>query len=796
MSPLLSTVFPLLWLSLVVAQPTPERQAKISQAIVDAQNQTKFDYASFVNVFIGTDNYGDVCPGASIPFGMAKITTDMTGYAPSGYVTDATQYIRGLSPLHDSGTGASGSYGNFAVMPLLCPDGFETCATRYAARERLRQPYSDDGYPGYFSLTLNNSLKMEATATRRAGLERFTFPSGSKPYFSIDLARDLADTFAGGELAISPEEGRVTIGGHWGPSFGPSSFHYQAFACYDLLNGGNQTLDEYGIWRGNDIGLDAKGLGLRYLNLTDSLIGDDYESGVLFSYAGNYTEIILRVGVSFVSVDQACANAEEETGSASFEEIKAHARALWNEKLSRIEIDVANTPANVSEMLFFFILLCINNATGEGQGPFEDTDAFYFDSLYCSLHSPVEFAQIVDAYIDGWRKLGWMPECRGNNLPAWTQGGSSADNIVSHFAVHYHNEARDLGVDLEELYSALLADGELNPAEWDIMYGYVPAGVLDVSSIGRQTREASRTLEYAFEDFGIRQVAQLLGDNEGAIYFGNRSYSYRNVWDASVESDGFTGFPQKRLMNGTFVYSNPVTCSPVDTNGVDCSLQSDNVNGFYESSAWEYAWFAPHDTAQLITLMGGNDTFVDRLDHFFSTGYYQPGNEPSFQTPVGYHYADHPAQSVDRIRDIVMNQFSITSAGLPGNDDQAAMASLLTFHLLGLYPVPSTTQYLVLSPFIPKYTIHNSYMNTSTTVTTINYNASSVQATIPPGTAAYVGNVTVNGVASSRCHLDFYDVFRVGGNVTIELTADKDAVDTCEGSLPESLSTGGFSQAR
>ena len=123
-------------------------------------------------------------------------------------------------------------------MPLLCPGGFNTCTTTLAARQRFRHPDSDgmsstqctyanicqhhcatDASPGYFSLTLNNSIKMEATATRRAGLERFTFPSGSKPYFALDLANDLPSSFAGGELTIDPVKGRITIGGRWGSRF-------------------------------------------------------------------------------------------------------------------------------------------------------------------------------------------------------------------------------------------------------------------------------------------------------------------------------------------------------------------------------------------------------------------------------------------------------------------------------------------------------------------------------------------------------------------------------------------------
>jgi putative alpha-1,2-mannosidase len=139
-------------------------------------------------------------------------------------------------------------------------------------------------------------------------------------------------------------------------SFGPGRFNYQAFACYDLLDGGKQTLSEYGVWTADksvvaysksrplivfhSFGLDAKGLGQTHLNLTLNLIGGVYQSGALFSYDGNPKQINIRVGVSFVSTDQACANAESEVGSSTFEEIQAQAKALWNEKLSKIEIDV------------------------------------------------------------------------------------------------------------------------------------------------------------------------------------------------------------------------------------------------------------------------------------------------------------------------------------------------------------------------------------------------------------------------------------------------------------------------
>jgi putative alpha-1,2-mannosidase len=129
-------------------------------------------------------------------------------------------------------------------------------------------------------------------------------------------------------------------------------FNYQAFACYDLLDNGKQKLDEFGVWTGDTHGLDAKGLGLTHLNLSRNLIGGVYQSGALFSYANNLKQVNIRVGVSFVSEDQACANAEEEIGNTSFEDILSKAKALWQEKLSKIEIDVGGTSPNVTEMLY------------------------------------------------------------------------------------------------------------------------------------------------------------------------------------------------------------------------------------------------------------------------------------------------------------------------------------------------------------------------------------------------------------------------------------------------------------
>ena len=365
-----------------------------------------------------------------------------------------------------------------------------------------------------------------------------------------------------------------------------------------------------------------------------------------------------------------------------------------------------------------------------------------------------------------------------------------------------------MGVDIQELYRALVSDATTNAPEWNNggrqiavyeKYGYIPFAVYDRKTTGRQTREGSRTLEYCFNDFGIRSVALLLGHKEDADKWTKRALFYKNVFDPSTKSLGYSNFVQKRYTNGTFTNVDPTICSPIDTGGHSCSLQQENVFGVYETSAWEYSLFAPHDYAGLIDLLsnGDKDAFARRVDKFFDAGLFYSGNEPSFQTPIVYHYANQPARSVDRVRALVYKDFNTTNAGLPGNDDNGAMATLLLFHHFGLYPVPSTREFLVVSPFMPSYTLTNSLLGTLT-VEAHHFDERSLQQTIPNGTRAYVKSVTIDGkVQASRCKILFEQLFPGNGkhtDVVFEM-ATREEVPNCgdsERDVPSSMSTGGF----
>lgn len=437
-------------------------RSSISQGLAELSSSTitqdgPLDLSSLVNAFIGSngnDNPGNVCPSAAIPFGVALIGIDVDGaYAPPGYITNTTAPIRGLSLLHDSGTGSSsGSFGNFGSLPIVCPDNdFDQCTTTLDARKRNRMEGKDYASPGYFTLTLNNSIKMEATATRRAGLIRYTFPGSVLagdllPHIVQDWTNDATGSFQGGTIDFDRDQGRIKMNGSWHSSFAPSQFTYKAFACIDLLNGGKQKLEKTGLWQGNRYGQDTKLEGETHANLTNFFVAQ--QAGALFSFSAypktedGGANITLRVGVSYNSADQACANAEEEVGENwDFDATAASARDNWNSKLNRFRLDPA-TNSTIAELFYsslYYSFLTPHNATGEAGNLFpgaatENYQGNYYDGLYCtwdsyrtffpfmSLSSPVEFAEITDAYVDGWRKEGWIPECRANLVPGYTQG--------------------------------------------------------------------------------------------------------------------------------------------------------------------------------------------------------------------------------------------------------------------------------------------------------------------------------------------------------------------------------------
>ncbi|GJJ06552.1 hypothetical protein Clacol_000744 [Clathrus columnatus] len=803
------------------------------------------ELTSLVNLFIGTEtganggSGGNAFPGSAIPHAMAKVkltsslnfTSAQVGIdvdiAPrqAGYISldgHITGILYSISLLHDEGTGGNtdGGYGNFPLFPLTnCT--FGSCPVQLNNRKLSRVPNTDAASPGYFTSTLTNDVKIETTSTRRAGLIKFTYQNhtSSPNYIVVDLTNDLQRSFQGGELQYSPQTGRVMLGGTYLQSYGPSN--YTVYACYDIPSAASISQNAnslYGTYINANITDRSTTLSFPYQQASSPI---NFEGGLLIKVLPDSSNaVVARFGVSFLSSERACENAENEIPSVQhshqqsaqwdWNSVQGASQGLWEDVLQRIQIDTTKENSTIVELLYSSLYrsaLVPANLTGEN--PYWSNQYPFFDALFCSwdtfrtvhpmlsILSPKEWANIVNAYVDGWRHTG---------IKGYVQGGSDGMPVLGDFAVKYGKYASKLGVPIEDLWQALVDTAENTPPDWYTigrqntawkLFGYIPTDYDDPLSTGLETREASRSLEYALGDFAVRQAAVALNKPTETIEkYAQRAMNFVNVWDPNVTSDGFTGFAQKKLPNGTFVYTDPVDCSPLDTVGHSCARGTDNNVGFYESSSWEYSFFAPQSMATVIELMGGAQTFVNRVEHYFDKGYFLAGNEPGFQMPWNYHYANRPDLSAKRVRTVVFENFNTGIGGLPGNDDSGAMAALLLFHILGLYPVPSSDQLLIGSPLVSKYTVANDFFNTKTTVRVDGFDPTGVQVSPPNSSRILVESVTINGVISpSRCWISFEDLVTRSSEIVIKVTNNiQDAMGCGTGktALPDSLATGGF----
>lgn len=565
------------------------------------------DDLRYVDPLIGSTDGGNVFAGASLPYGLAKPVADVDGQNTGGFATDGSN-VTGFSHMHDSGTGGNPSMGHFPLFPQYCPDNeVNNCKFPKAARATHYVNDSVKAQPGYFALSLENGIRAEMTAASRAALYRFTFPdkktrngSALNPLISIDLT-DLWNSRQNASIAIDPHSGRVKGNGTFLPSFGAGS--YQTYFCADFAGA---RIRDSGIWVNDRAGSEPK-----ELFVTRGFNGFYLQAGgfVSFDRPRNGT-VTARVGVSFISSDQACSNAENEIPRPlhDFEKLRSHAKEVWSEKLSPIKV----TPGGVGDKMLrafwsgvYRTMLSPQDMTGEN--PLWESDEPYFDSFYClwdafraqhpflTIVDPQAQSRMVRSLLDTYKHEGWLPDCRMTLCKGWTQGGSNADVVIADAYVKNLT-----GIDWELAHKAMVNDAENEPLEWSYegrgglqswkRLNYIPYLDFDYLGFGTNSRSISRTVEYAYNDYALAIVAKGLGKTDYTTYL-SRSTNWQNLYKDDQTSflengtdTGFKGFFQPRYLNGTWGYQDPIACSALAS---WCSLTS-NPSETFESSIWEY----------------------------------------------------------------------------------------------------------------------------------------------------------------------------------------------------------------
>ncbi|KAF2087807.1 glycoside hydrolase family 92 protein [Saccharata proteae CBS 121410] len=769
-----------------------------------------FDVLRYVDPLIGTVNGGHVFPGATLPFGMAKAVADVDGENQGGFASDNSS-ITGWSHMHDSGTGGGSSLGNFPLFAQSgCPgDMIDNCKFTKVDRATARVNGSATASPGYFSVELETEIKGEATVSNHTALYRFTFPdepvfqngsTGSKlsPLILADLT-DLGESRSNGSIEVDPSTGRITGNGTFVPSFGLGT--YSLHFCADFSGA---TIRDTGVFINNRAGSQPKSLRTE----TDGINDPPLPAGawVQFDKPTTNNQILARVGVSFISASRACANAEKEMPSFNFQDVKTSAEEVWRQKLGVVSVDATGVSDELQTTFWsgmYRSMISPQDYTGEN--PLWDSDQPYYDSYYCiwdsfrSIHplitllDPESQTRMIASLIDIYRHEGWLPDCRMSLCKGYTQGGSNADVVL------VDSYLKNIEADWATGYEAIVKDAEVEPPNWSVQgrggltswknLHYIPTDVADFDpyGVGPFTRSISRTVEYAYNDFCIAEMAQAMGKTDDYEKYLERSSYWKNMYKADQTSSifgnstGYTGFLQPKFLNGTWGYQDPIFCSLL-LNFTSCYL---NPTGHetYEGSSWLYTFFAPQDMAGLILTLGGPSAFTSRLQYLhYTPNLLYIGDEQAFLTVFLAHYSGRPAVSAQLAHFYIPAQFNATVVGIPGNDDSGAMGSFSTLAMMGLWPVSGQDVYLILPPFFRQVSITNGQTGKTATVRNVNFD--------PGYDTIYVQSASLDGEPYARNWIT-HRFFRDGGVLELVLGRNESAWGTGEEDLPPSSSTAG-----
>jgi Glycosyl hydrolase family 92/Aldehyde dehydrogenase family len=406
-------------------------------------------------------------------------------------------------------------------------------------------------------------------------------------------------------------------------------------------------------------------------------------------------EPIVKGGISFISAEQAKQNVQQEVPGWNFAAVHAASVDRWNGELAKLNL-TGETDSQRRQLYtaMYHIMLMPTDRSGENPGwqssePYYDDyyaiwDTYRSSSPLLTLISPDRQRDIIRSLVDIYRHTGYMPDARSGNDNGRTQGGSNANVVVADAYVKGLT-----GIDYQTAFAAMMKDTTVPPAD---AQKEGRGGLKDYNEKGYVTladeRSGSRTVEYAYDDFAISELACGLGKPKEAALYASRAHNFEHLWDRDMSILGFAGFLRPRNPDGSWA-------APYLT------VRGTWPDFMYEGDIWTYSLYAPQDMRRLIEMAGGNELFNRRMDFIFSSGHFDVTNEPGFLMPVLYNYSGRPDKSADIVHLLLEKAFTDSHAGIHGNDDSGAMSSWLIFQTLGIYPVSGQDVYLIGTPSIP-----------------------------------------------------------------------------------------------
>jgi len=635
--------------------------------------------SQFVNPFIGTGGHGHTFPGATLPFGMVQLSPDTridgSWDGCSGYhFSDTTIY--GFSHTHLNGTGCS-DFGDIMIMPFM---GKASLDNKVYSSKFSHQ--NEKATAGFYSVKLDkHNIDVRLTASTRIGFHEYTFNTVGQANIVLDLNH--RDLLLGGEVHVINS---TTI----------------------------EVKRESEAWAKNQI-VFARIEFSAPMKVTDIRSNGDYmhspeneyiggtQTAICFSKQVKKGEkILVKVSLSPTSYDGAKLNSSEIKGW-DFEKVKKEAEQKWNSELSKIQISSDNKDNKTIFYTALYHTMMQPNIAQDLDKKFRGRDnkihiaeGFDYYSVF-SLWDTFRAAHPLYTLIDKKRTADFintflMQYEQGGRLPVWELASNETDCMIGYHSVSVMADAMAKGIkgfDYEKCFEAAKHSAMLDHLGLD---AYKRQGFI---SMDDEHESVSKTLEYAYDDWCIAQMAEILNKKEDYNYFMKRSQSWKNVFDWE------SGFMRPKKNGGWN--------KPFDPREIN--------NNFTEGNSWQYSFFVPQDIPGMIEAYGGKDKFEAKLDEMFNSeskttgreqadvtgliGQYAHGNEPSHHMAYLYNYVGKPKKTTEKVHYILYNFYKNAPDGLIGNEDCGQMSAWYVLSSMGIYDVtPGQPKWEINEPFL------------------------------------------------------------------------------------------------
>jgi predicted alpha-1,2-mannosidase len=645
-----------------------------------------------------TEELGQTLPAVLEPNGMNFWTpqtrdTEKKCVSPYYYKDEKLQGFRNS---HWIVGGCTQDYGSMTLMPtfgeLVCQP--EERASSYNHSTEVSKPY-------YYSANLERyNLTAEMTGRSRSAIFRFTYDKTGDGYLVVNPNSDEGQGYIEVDTINHLIKGynpvhRIYQG--WGEQAG--------YSGYFVIDYSQTAITEYGTFRGDTI-----------YNRQNCISGGT-KIGAYLKFAVKSGQLVtFKAASSFVSIDGALKNLQAEISHYDFDKTASELKEIWEKRLAIIDVKTDNDAdkAKFYSALYraSFLPHAFNDVDGQYPSfstgmPIQRTQPgcnYYEDysmwDTYRALHplinliTPSLGGQMMQSLVEKYKQGGWLPI-----FPCWN---SYTAAMIGDHCIAAISDAYIKGItnfDIQTAYEAMRKNAFTSPDNYNdykngmgrralqsyLNYGYIPLED-SVMEAFHKREQVSRTLEYAYDDYALSQVALALGKTDDYKALSRRANNYRNVIDPS------TGYAQARHADGTFLTeNNAFSFAKFITEGAPC----------------HYTWYVPHDQYGLMECMGGKDKYIAKLDSMFSERRYWHGNEPCHQVAWLFNYAGQPWKTQQQVRHVMETEYLQAPGGLSGNDDAGQMSAWYIFAAMGFYPVcPATPYYIIGSPSFPELTIN------------------------------------------------------------------------------------------